>query len=403
MRVVVLVALTAAFQGRGARAQLVASARFDPGTRDFTGLFAAAVAAHGDEAMTNVEYVANDFPKTVFDQEGIPQFDDAFEAPDPLALYDVAWNLTDGVARHPVLVVEDMELGYDEYVRYVLPHSLRILEAFRERKWPVVWTNWMRRADDGYYGSVDRYYGPRGIANEENPMYIYGEDATGTVGSLKAKSPPELRRTIQSLHLSKFADLDNDGQPILYPLLKSWGVDTLVIIGAWTEDCVLATVYDAADKFGFDVVLVSDAVATASDLNGAAIRVAKGTLVNLLNTTELLHDLDAFHKPPRYDDAELIAPSPPPIGAGKASTMPPKDAYLMRPADDKRPGGGRKHLLHSYLSSAEAASSSSSSDGRVSVNAALALAALSAALSAVVVSAVFHVRGSTAKDYTPVA
>ena len=58
-----------------------------------------------------------------------------------------------------VLLVEDMQRGplrrpHDEYRA---PNVKRLLEAFRERDWPVVWTIWGpfeppdRRSDDGDY------------------------------------------------------------------------------------------------------------------------------------------------------------------------------------------------------------------------------------------------------------
>ena len=96
---------------------------------------------------------------------------------------------------------------------------------------------------------------------------------------------------IESNHLSKFADLDGSGREILYPMLKApppppsgsplllpsssppspfplsltprsvlapsvpapdppqaWGVDTIVLLGSWTDDCIAATAFDAVDR-----------------------------------------------------------------------------------------------------------------------------------------------------------
>lgn len=277
-----------------------ASAKFDPGTKDSTGQFAGLLAAHRGEAMSNVEYVPNDDPKSPYDGKGIPTYDDAHPAPDPLGDYSSYWHLRDGVKRKPVLIVEDMEGGYFEYVDYVIPRSVKILSKFRELGLPVIWTNWVRKAGDGYYGALDRFYGPQGIDNEENPCYIYGETGPETVGALAPQSLDEFSRTIMSLHLSKFADLDDRGRHILYPLLKKWGVDTVIIIGAWTDDCVLATAYDAVDKYGFDTVLVEDAVATSTLAQGSALDIAGAGLANVVKADELVSILDdgVFSMPP---------------------------------------------------------------------------------------------------------
>jgi nicotinamidase-related amidase len=74
----------------------------------------------------------------------------------------------------------------------------------------------------------------------------------------------EMSRTIQSLHLSKFADLDAEGREILFPMLEAWGVNTIVLCGAWTDACIAATAYDAVDKYGYDVIMVRDGVASGT-------------------------------------------------------------------------------------------------------------------------------------------
>ena len=48
-----------------------------------------------------------------------------------------------------------------------------------------------------------------------------------------------------------------------------------VVIGAWTEDCVTATAFDASDRYGLDVIIVEDAVGTATGAHQKAIDVMK--------------------------------------------------------------------------------------------------------------------------------
>ena len=66
----------------------------------------------------------------------------------------------------------------------------------------------------------------------------YMPEGTETMESLKPITDDEKSLSIKSMHLSKFADKYADGTDILYPMLRKWGVDTVVVIGAWTEDCI---------------------------------------------------------------------------------------------------------------------------------------------------------------------
>jgi nicotinamidase-related amidase len=58
--------------------------------------------------------------------------------------------------------------------------------------------------------------------------------------------------------------------PALLPLLRERGVDSLVVSGAETDVCVLATVMAAVD-LGYRVVLATDALCGSSDRTHEAI------------------------------------------------------------------------------------------------------------------------------------
>lgn len=77
-----------------------------------------------------------------------------------------------------------MQNSYDTYVKYRTPNVKQLIEKFRELKLPIVWTNWMRRSDDGLHNAIDRFYGPQGIDKELNPCYVYGEGAHDTLKEL---------------------------------------------------------------------------------------------------------------------------------------------------------------------------------------------------------------------------
>ena len=139
-----------------------------------------------------------------------------------------------------------------------------MINEFRDLDLPILWTNYARVPGDGLLTAQDRFYGPQGVVDEYNPSFVYGEKATRTMTEIAPINDDELSRTIQSLHLSKFADLDEEGREILFPMLEAWGVNTIILCGAWTDACIAATAYDAVDKYGYDVIMVNNGVASGT-------------------------------------------------------------------------------------------------------------------------------------------
>lgn len=236
------------------------SGKHDPGLRDLFGCAAQERDRQGGEKMRNVIVHSND--------KGIvtSAYPDTYPCADTLFEISAYYKIEER-KRNYVLVIEDMENGYGKYINHCIPQVKALINLFRKLKLPIVWTNWSRQPGDGHDGALDRYYGPQGIKDEMNPCYTYGENCTGTVDELAPITDDEKSCSIASLHLSKFADLDENGREILFPMLEAWGVNTIVLTGAWTDDCMTATGFDATDKYGYDVILVTDAVATAT-ING---------------------------------------------------------------------------------------------------------------------------------------
>merc|ERR1719410_24463 len=244
---------------------ILASAKFDPGCRDLLCIHKKNLEAHAAEEMDNVKVFPND-GLVVSDNADYPATDHLFE-------FSASYKLDEVEKRNYCLVIEDMQYAYEPYIKYCVPHIKPLIETFRELKLPIVWTNWNRRPDDGFYGAVDRFYGPQAIDKEENPCYVYGETAHHTLDELAPKTDDEISRSIVSLHLSKFADFDEDGREILFPMLDAWGINTIVMCGAWTDDCILSTVFDAIDKYGYDVILINNGCATATIYGGKVMKI----------------------------------------------------------------------------------------------------------------------------------
>jgi len=232
--------------------------------------------------------------------------------------------LTEPHTGRLALLCMDLVEDYRIFVGYLIDNVVPLQAAFRSKGLPVLTSNWVRRPDDGLYGALDRFYGSTGVATFENPMYIYAEDGSLPMAEI-APTAEEIETgwVIKSNHLSKFADVDAEGRSIFYKKLKAAGVDTLVIVGAWTEDCVSATAFDAVDKYNLDTVVVTDGVGTATPAHFPGLSVMKAALTKMVTTAELLAYLA---KPdttlPALSPAALLQAAVPPAAEEPAAAGP---------------------------------------------------------------------------------
>lgn len=81
---------------------------------------------------------------------------------------------------------------------------------------------------------------------------------------------PELARFAPPARIADKARYSAFNAPALPPLLAASGADTLILSGAETDICVLATVFDAVD-LGFRTIVARDAVCSSSDTGHDAV------------------------------------------------------------------------------------------------------------------------------------
>ncbi len=212
----------------------------------------------------------------------------------PLAFW-ASWELADRPRRIALLLDDCME-EYRTYAEDILPNMGKLVDAFRKKRVTceevsIVWSVWSRRFDDGISNAQDRWYGPRGLRpeNPENAVYIF--EGNKGLQVLFEIEPNEKEMAdgwlYHSEHLDMFWTFNNEGLSYLDEKLKALDIDTVVIAGLWTDECVLATTYAASTR-GYDVVLVSDAVATATANQEAALTIAAGTVAKVLTTDEIV-------------------------------------------------------------------------------------------------------------------
>jgi nicotinamidase-related amidase len=143
-----------------------------------------------------------------------------------------------------------------------IPVLAELVPELRAAGVPVVWLNWGNRPD--------RANLPPGV------LHVYNGDGTGTgigdalpggarvltEGSWAAAVVDELTVEPGDVRVSKYR-MSGFWDTPLDSVLRNLRVDTLLFAGVNADQCVLATLTDAACA-GYDVVMVEDAVGTTS-------------------------------------------------------------------------------------------------------------------------------------------
>lgn len=212
----------------------------------------------------------------------------------PLAFW-ASWDLADR-PRRIALLLDDCQEEYRPYASDILPNLTKLVETFRAVRAKnegvcVAWSIWSRRFDDGISNAMDRWYGPRGLRPDqpENAAYVFtGEQGLQPLSEIAPNDKEAAEGWLyHGKHLDMFWTFNEDGNSYLDEKLKALDIDTIVITGLWTDECVLATAY-AGNARGYDVVVVGDAVATATDNHEIALTVANSTVAKVLSTDEVI-------------------------------------------------------------------------------------------------------------------
>lgn len=203
-----------------------------------------------------------------------------------------AYELTDR-KRTPALLIDDMQLEYGPYVSGIIPQVQLLLDAFRKAGLPVFWSTWWRWGPkDGFFNAMDRFYGPIGVRTAGNALYNHNPHGGDVLREIAPITDEERRRVMhKSYSLDMFDEhpmqwLVNNSQGTLHTELQRLGVDTVVQVGAWTDDCIISTAFHAF-SLQYDVVLVEDGVSTASKQHFNAIEVMRGAAAKVLFAKEV--------------------------------------------------------------------------------------------------------------------
>ncbi|MBO4254072.1 cysteine hydrolase family protein [Streptomyces griseorubiginosus] len=194
-------------------------------------------------------------------------------APHPVTVEALPQSVTTDLAATALIVV-DMQndfcspdgwlasIGVDVTpARAPIPVIADLLPLLRAADVPVIWLNWGNRPD--------RANLPPGV------LHVYDPDGTGggigaplpggrvlEQGSPSAAIVEGLEPADGDLHVAKYR-MSGFQDTELDSVLRNLRVDTLLFAGVNADQCVLATLMDAAN-LGYDILLLEDAVATTS-------------------------------------------------------------------------------------------------------------------------------------------
>lgn len=138
---------------------------------------------------------------------------------------------------------------------------------------------------------MDRWYGSRGLNPDspENAVYIFtGDEGMKPLGEIHpTQKEMDDGWCYYGRHLDMFWNFREDGKSYLDEKLKEEHIDTVVICGLWTDECILATSYAASSR-GYDVVVVGDAVGTATAHGEKALTIINGTCGKVVTTQQVV-------------------------------------------------------------------------------------------------------------------
>jgi nicotinamidase-related amidase len=136
-----------------------------------------------------------------------------------------------------------------------------------------------------------------GVGGANTPVFRMLAPDTFKIGSWGAEIVTELTPTENEIVLDRTRMSVFNGTEI-DTLLRNLGVDSLTVVGAWTNMAVEHTVRDAADH-GYTVSIVSDATSSlCTDWQYAALNYALTNIANITKTSATIATLRSVNPTP---------------------------------------------------------------------------------------------------------
>jgi nicotinamidase-related amidase len=178
-----------------------------------------------------------------------------------------SWELNSR-PRRIALLLDDCQDEYRPFATHIIPNLVDLAKVFREQQQQVtttdtetattqcpliVWTSWSRTFDDGISNAMDRWYGPHSLRPETSPRmpstFSRALPEWAVLEEIALSRRKKLKRVVTITRASistcfgPFAKQRTAYYSYLDEKLQAAGVDTVVIAGLWTDECILATAY----------------------------------------------------------------------------------------------------------------------------------------------------------------
>lgn len=163
---------------------------------------------------------------------------------------------------------------YTQIEDVVVPNNQRLLKAFREKGLEICFAKIQCQKKDGGDRSIDQK------ASGYNALLL-------PPGTPSAEIVPELAPMDDEIVVTKTTDSALTGSALRL-WLHNMGIDTVVVTGVLTDQCVSGTVRSLADE-SFNVWLIEDAcMASTHQIQANELEILNNIYCHVINTDELL-------------------------------------------------------------------------------------------------------------------
>lgn len=167
---------------------------------------------------------------------------------------------------------------YDKIEEVVIPNNKKLLDLFREKKLEVIFARITCYKKDGRDRSLDHK------ATGFNELLLPFEDKAGEI--IEPLKPIE-----DEIIITKTTDSALTGTSLRL-MLHNMGIDTVVVTGVFTDQCVSCTVRSLADE-SFKVWLIEDACMAATEkIQNNELEILNNIYCHVINTEELCSSME---------------------------------------------------------------------------------------------------------------
>ncbi|NMB26715.1 MAG: cysteine hydrolase family protein [Tissierellia bacterium] len=169
---------------------------------------------------------------------------------------------------------------YDKIENVVIPNNKKLLNLFREKKIEVTFAKITSQKKDGRDRSLDQK------ATGFNELLL-------PIGSKEGEIIDELKPIEDEIVVMKTTDSALTGTNYRL-MLNNMGIDTVIVTGVFTDQCVSCTVRSLADE-SFKVYLIEDACMAATEkIQNNELEILNNIYCHVINTQELCEVLETI-------------------------------------------------------------------------------------------------------------